>query len=217
MAQKQALKVDKRTVTGKWGVRRLRSDGLVPGVLYGHGQEMISVQLSGRELMGLVRKGVRVVELSSGSSTDTVLIRDLQWDTFGNDILHVDFARVRADERIHVEVRIELRGTSPGIEEGGVLSQLVHTIEVECLATEIPEEIRVDVRNLHLDQAIHVSDLVVPAGVKLLAEPDVVVVHVTKKLEEPEPVVAEETAAGPAEPEIVGRRVAEEPAEEEEK
>jgi large subunit ribosomal protein L25 len=84
------------------------------------------------------------------------------------------------------------------------------------LVTEIPEEIRVDVRNLHLDQAIHISDLVVPPGVKVLADPDIVVVHVTKKLEE-EPTATPEEEAGPLEPEIVGRRVAEEAPEEEEK
>ena len=216
MAEKQILKVDQRSARGKWAMRRLRSEGMVPGILYGHGQEAVPVQLGAKELLGLVRHGTRVVELTGNGAPETAFIRDLQWDTFGQEILHVDFARVAADERIRVEVRVELRGTAPGVEEGGVLAQLVHTVEVECLAREIPEEIKVDVRQLHLEQAIHVSDLEMPPGVQVLAEPEVVVVHVTKKLEE-EAVVPEEAVAGPVEPEIVGRRVAEEPTETEAK
>jgi large subunit ribosomal protein L25 len=216
MAEKANLKVDRRNVTGKWAVRRLRGDGFVPGVVYGHGEQTLSVQLPAKELLGLVRHGTRLVELKYDGASETALIRELQWDPFGHNILHVDFARVAADERIRVEVKITLRGVAPGVEEGGVLSHLVHNVEVECLVTEIPEEIRVDVRNLHLDQAIHISDLVVPPGLKVLADPGIVVVHVTKKLEEEAPATPEEEA-GPIEPEIVGRRVAEEPTEEEEK
>lgn len=216
MAEKANLKVDRRSVAGKWAVRRLRGEGLVPGVVYGHGEQAISVQLPAKELLGLVRHGTRLVELKYDSASETALIRDLQWDPFGLSILHVDFARVAADERIRVEVKITLRGAAPGVEEGGVLSHLVHTVEVECLVTEIPEEIRVDVRGLHLDQSIHISDLVVPAGVKILADPEIVVAQVTKKLEEA-PAAAAEAEPGPTEPEIVGRRVAEEATEEEEK
>jgi large subunit ribosomal protein L25 len=216
MAEKANLKVDRRNVNGKWAVRRLRGEGIVPGVVYGHGEQTLPVQLPAKELLGLVRHGTRLVELKYDGASETALIRDLQWDPFGHTILHVDFARVAADERIRVEVKITIRGVAPGVEEGGVLAHLVHNVEVECLVTEIPEEIRVDVRNLHLDQAIHISDLVVPPGVKVLADPDIVVVHVTKKLEE-EPTATPEEEAGPLEPEIVGRRVAEEAPEEEEK
>ena len=218
MAERATLKIDRRSVSGKWAVRRLRSEGIVPGVLYGHGQETISVQLPAKEIIGLVRRGARIVDLNCDGASETALIRDLHWDVFGHDILHVDFARVAADERIRIEVKITLKGTAPGVEEGGVLSHLVHTVEVECLATEIPEEIRVDVRALHLDQSIHVSELVLPAGVKVLADPEIVVAQVVKKIEEViAPPTEEAAAAAAVEPEIVGRRVAEEPAEGEEK
>lgn len=216
MAERATLKVDRRTDLGKWKMRRLRSEGIVPGVLYGHGEETISVQLPTHDLTTAVRRGARVVDLTGVGKQETALIRELQWDTFGNEIIHVDFTRVSADERIHVEVRLTLRGTAPGVEEGGVLSHLVHTIEIECLATDIPDEIKVDVRGLHMDQAVHVKDLQLPTGVKVLADPDVVVAQVTKKLEELEVAPAAEAAAA-AEPEIVGRRVAEEPPAGEEK
>ncbi len=218
MAERATLKIERRTTTGKWAIRRLRAEGILPGVVYGHGQETISVQLPAVELAGLVRRGTRVLDLNCDGASETALIRDLQWDVFGTNILHVDFARVAADERIRVEVKITLRGTAPGIEEGGVLSHLVHNVEIECLATEIPEEIRVDVRGLHIDQSLHVSELTVPPGVKILADPEIVVAQVTKKIEEVVAPAAEAAVeAGPTEPEIVGRRVAEEKPEEEEK
>ncbi len=218
MAERARLKIDRRSVLGKWAVRRLRGEGIVPGVVYGHGQETVAVQVPAKEILGLVRHGTRIVDLNCDGASETALIRDLQWDVFGNQILHVDFARVAADERIRVEVKITLKGTAPGVEEGGVLSHLVHNVEVECLATEIPEEIRVDVRNLHLDQSIHVSELVVPPGVKVLADPEIVVAQVTKKLEEIPVAAPAEGEVAATEPEIVGRRVAvEEPAEEEKK
>ena len=216
MAEKANLQVERRTVMGKWGVRRLRGCGIVPGVVYGHGQPTVPVQLPIASIVGLVRHGTRLVELNYDGNSETTLIRDMQWDNLGQAILHVDFARVAADERIRVEVKVALRGVAPGIEEGGALAHLLHNVEIECLVTEIPEEIRVDVRSLHIDQAVHVSDLAVPEGVKVLADPDIVVVQVTKKLEEV-PAAAEEAEAGPTEPEIVGRRVAEEATEEEEK
>jgi large subunit ribosomal protein L25 len=216
MAEKANLQVERRSLKGKWAMRRLRAEGIVPGVVYGHGQEAISIQMPVSSLLNLVRRGTRLVELKQDGESETALIRDMQWDPFGHEILHVDFARVAADERIRVEVRVALRGVAPGVEEGGVLSHLVHNLEIECLVTEIPEEIRVDVRTLHLDQAVHVSDLVVPPGVKVLADPDIVVVQVTKKMEEV-PAEAEAVEGGPTEPEIVGRRVAEETAEEAEK
>jgi large subunit ribosomal protein L25 len=214
MAERGKLTINKRSGSGKWAMRRLRAAGVVPGVVYGHGEAAVSVQMSGAEIMSFVRHGSRVLDLNCDGATETALIRDLQWDTFGQSILHVDFARVSADERIRVEVPVHVRGRPVGLDDGGVLSHFIHTVEIECLATEIPEDIRVDVRHLKLDQAIKIAELVVPAGVKVLADPEIVVAQVTKKVEEvvaAAPVEGEVAAA--VEPEIVGRRVAEVPEE----
>ena len=119
-----------------------------------------------------------------------------------------------ADERVEINVRVELRGTAIGIAAGGVIDQPIHLLAVECLAIAVPDSIRVSVAELQLGQAIHVRELVLPEGVKVLTDPEAVVVQVIAKLVEPEAAPAPEAAAAePAEPEVIRR---ERPAEEEE-
>jgi large subunit ribosomal protein L25 len=129
------------------------------------------------------------------------------------ELLHVDFRRVAADERIHVTVPVELKGIAPGVTGGGILDQPIHTLSVECAADSVPESIRLNINELQLGAAIHVRELHLPPGVKALADPDAIVVHVTA------PQIAPEAAAVPgaeqAEPEVIGRKAAAEEGEEE--
>jgi large subunit ribosomal protein L25 len=185
---------------------------MIPGVLYGHKEATLAVTLSAEELEKAIRHGTRVVDLKSDGTVQKALIRDLQWDHLGKELLHIDFERVAADERIVVPVPLEVRGTAPGIAAGGVLDQPMHTLSVECLAINIPASIRVNVGELQLGSVIHVSDLVLPPDVKAMGDPDAVVVQVIAKMVEPEPG-AVPAAAEQAEPELVGRK---KPAEEEE-
>jgi large subunit ribosomal protein L25 len=211
MAESVELKVEKRDGRGTRKARHLRKTGLVPGVVYGHKQETISVSLSAEELARVIRLGAHVVDLRLDGGLEKALIRDLQWDHLGKDLLHIDFERVSADERIEVPVRIELKGIAPGVTGGGILDQPLHTLTVECLAISIPDSIRVNINELQLDGAIHVKDLTLPEGVKALADPDAIVVHITAPAVEPEPVAA---PAATAEPELIGRPKGEEEAEE---
>jgi large subunit ribosomal protein L25 len=145
--------------------------------------------------------------------TEKALIREIQWDHLGIDVLHVDFTRVAADERVVVPVSIELRGIAPGVTAGGLLDQPLHSLEVECLAVSMPDSIRVNVNELQVGGVIHVRDLVLPAGVKAMAEPDAVVVQVKAAEAVAEPAAAAE-APEQAEPEVIGRqKTAEEEAE----
>jgi len=210
------LEYEKRSARGKWAVRRLRAQGIVPAIVYGHEQPPEPIQVSRHDIDAIVRHGERVVDLTANGQTETTIIREVQWDPLGVEILHVDFERVRVGERIEVEVPIQLRGTAPGVEQGGKLNQVLHHLEVECPATDIPEFIRVDIRSLQAGDAIHVRDLELPDGVKVLTEPDLVVVAVELPVEEEE-VAEEEAAAAPAEPELVGRKGAEEEKEKEQK
>jgi large subunit ribosomal protein L25 len=157
-----------------------------------------------------------VVDVQAEGKTEKALIKEVQWDHLGLEILHVDFARVAADERVEVNVRVELRGTAAGIATGGVIDQPIHLLAVECLAVALPDSIRVNVSALQLGQAIHVKELALPEGVKALTDPDAVVVQVIAKLVEPEATAAAPegaVAAEQAEPEVIRR---ERPAEEEE-
>ena len=212
MAQAVVLKMKPRKDHGKMHARRLRKQGLVPGVIYGHKEATVAVACSRDELASAVRHGVRVLDVQAEGKTEKALIKELQWDHLGLEILHVDFARVAADERVEVNVRVELRGTAIGIAAGGVIDQPIHLLEVECLAIAVPDSIRVSVADLQLGQAIHVKELVLPEGVKVLTDPDAVVVQVIAKLVEEEAAPAPEAAAAePAEPEVIRR---ERPAEE---
>jgi large subunit ribosomal protein L25 len=200
----ELIKAEKRTERGTRQARRMRKQGFVPGVVYGHQQETLSITISHEELFRAIRHGARVVDLQADGETEKALIKDVQWDPLGHDILHVDFTRVSEHERIVVDVRIELRGTAPGIAAGGVLDQTMHTIEIECPALSVPDSIRVAVGALQLNEAIHVKDLTFPPGVVAKADPDAVVVQVNPK------VVEEEAAPAPAveataEPEVIGR------------
>jgi large subunit ribosomal protein L25 len=214
MAEAIVLKTKPRKERGKMEARRLRRQGLVPGVIYGHKEATVAVSCNSDELANAVRHGVRVLDVQTNGKTEKALIKELQWDHLGKEILHVDFARVAADERVEVNVRVELRGTAIGIAAGGVVDQPIHSLPVECLAIAVPDSIRVSVTELQLGQAIHVRELLLPEGVKVLAEPDAVVVQVIAKLvEEEAPAAPEAEAAEPAEPEVIRR---ERPAEEEE-
>src|SRR6202034_4202866 len=127
-----------------------------------------------------IRQGTPVVDIKTDKGVEKAQIMDLQWDHLGKEVLHVDFKRVSADERIDTDVTLEIKGTAPGINEGGLLDQPMHSLRVECLAFAVPKSIRVSIAELQIGQAIHVKDVKLPEGVKVLDEPDAVIIHVTK-------------------------------------
>lgn len=213
MAETIVLKTQPRKLFGGANAKRLRKQGLLPAVVYGHKEEHLTVVLSRDEFEKAFRHGVRVLELDTGVKKETARIRELQWDHLGKDVVHVDFMRVSKDERIVVNVRIELRGIAPGVGPGGVLDQPLHTLAVECLALEIPEFIRVNIDGLQVGQAIHVSDIKLPTGVVAKVDPDAIVVHV-KAVKEEVVAPAVPLVEGAAEPEVIKKPVKEEEAEE---
>lgn len=215
MADSVVLVAQTRTVQGTRAARRLRKQGLVPAVIYGHKEKTVAVTLPVDEVGKVIRHGIHVVDVQSDQKVEKALIREVQWDHLGKEILHVDFARVAADERIVVSVPLEIRGTPQGIGAGAVLDQPMHSLAVECLAISIPESIRVNVGELQIGHVVHVRDLVLPPGVKPMADGDAVVVQLKAALVEAEAPAAPVEAAEQAEPEVIGRqRVAEEEGEE---
>jgi large subunit ribosomal protein L25 len=205
MAESVTLVTEPREGRGTSKARRLRRSGKIPAVVYGHEEGTVSISVSADELQSAIRHNARVVDLKTGNDLQKALIRDLQWDHLGKDLLHADFERVAADERVVVPVRIELRGIAPGVTAGGLLDQPIHTIEVECLATAVPDTIRVNINELQLGGAIHIRELKLPEGVVAKDDPDAIVVHVVAKQAEPEAGVAV-PAAEQAEPEVIGRQ-----------
>lgn len=207
MAESLELAAQKRETRGSRNAAKLRKQGRVPAIVYGHKEATVSVSILADDLMSAIRHGVRVVDLKTDGAIDKAFIRELQWDHLGMEVLHVDFTRVAADERIHVNVPVEIRGIAPGVTAGGVLDQPIHSLAIECLAISIPESIRVNVNELQIGAAIHVRDLHLPPGVTALGDPAAIVVHVTTPQAEP---AAGAEAAEQAQPEIIGREREEE-------
>lgn len=202
----EVLTVEERQSRGKRSARRMRRAGSVPAVLYGHGERNISLTVPSEQVQAAVRHGARVVDLQ-GAVSEKAFIRELQWDIYGTEVVHLDLTRVSADERVEVEIEVELRGESPGVKQGGIVSQLVHQVEVECPAISIPEKLTLRISNLKLNESLSAGEIGLPAGVKLLTPAETVIVQCT------EPKAEEELLAGvgeAAEPEVIGRKAEEE-------
>jgi len=217
MAETVALAATPREGRGSRKADKLRKQGRIPGVIYGHKQAVVQISVSAEELDRAIRVlHARVLDLKLDGATETVLIRELQWDYLGAEMVHVDFARVSKDETVKVVIPVKLKNT-PKSTGGGVLDQPLHTLHVECLAVAIPDDITIDITNLTLGEPIQVKSLALPPGVKVLESPEAVVVHL--KLPGIEPVVvapggpAAPTAAG-TEPEIIKKEKKAEEAEE---
>ena len=208
----QRISASKREKLGSIESRRIRRAGRIPAVVYGHELEPAHISVDDHDLRDLIKNRERVFEIDVDGKVEETILRDLQWDTFGTYILHVDLMRINASERVTVEVPVTLRGTSPGALDGGVLEQPLHTLELDCLAHSIPDSIPVRINSLEIGDAIHVSNIDVPRGAKIHNEAEQVVVHVLPPQGVPEP--GAEEGEGPDAPEVIGESESEEATEE---
>lgn len=207
MAEVETLNVEVRKINGKRRMRRLRESGMIPAVLYGHKKESQSLQVPADQVHAAIRHGSRFVSLQ-GALNEKALIKECQWDTWGQVLLHLDLTRVSEHERIRMVVPVELRGEAPGTHEDGTVKHFLHEIEIECEASIVPEKIEVNINTLELNQAITVADLDLPGNATAVTEGTSIVVNCTAAIEASE---EEETAAeGGAEPEVIGRKKSEE-------
>ncbi len=207
MAVKSAqVSAKSREALGTRANRRLREAGLLPGVIYGHKEAVVPVTLPRKEVVEHLRHGAHLFDLSLDGKSEKVLVKEVQFDHLGMEVIHVDFARVSLDEKVKVTIPVELKGTPKGEAEGGVLQQIINELEVECLVTEIPDAIRFNVSEMALDDVLHIKDLKLPTGVKALQDEDLIVATVKEIKEE---VATAATEEGAAEPELIGRKPAE--------
>jgi len=206
------LRAEVRHEHGKGAARRLRAAGRVPAVVYGAGDGPVALSLDAQEfdhvLRGLVGEHAIVdLKVAKKRSKQTVLIQTVQHHALGDEPIHVDFLRVRMDERITTTVPLALVGTCKGVkDQGGVLDHTLHEIEVECLPDNLPETIEVDVTDLMMHDSLHVSDMALPEGVAAITPGDRVVAHVLapRVVEVEAPVAEEVEEAAEAEPERIG-------------
>lgn len=209
----EALQVEVRESRGKRANRRLRDTGKLPAVLYGHKEEVVSLTIPADRLNVVVRHGTKLVDLS-GAASGQALLQHLHWDPFGKEILHVDLLRVSADDRVHIEVPIEMKGESPGGLNGGIVELLMHAVEIEVSPAAIPDRLHINISNLQIGDTLTLADITdLPSGATYLVDTDEAVVHCLAPVAEEEEVAGAE--AETAEPEVIAKRKAEEAEEEE--
>ena len=201
------LSASTRSTTGKGAARSLRREGQIPAVIYGHARDPLSLAIPTREfekLLDRIAAESTVIELALDGGVARTLIREIQRHPFKKQILHVDFQELVAGEKVTVNVPIVLTGTPDGVRlNGGILNQVMSELSILVDPSNIPNHIEVDVTPVAIGHSVHVSDLAVPEGVEVVAEPDatVAVVAAPKVQEEEAPVA--ESAEAPAEPELI--------------
>jgi large subunit ribosomal protein L25 len=217
-AATETLHAKKREVRGSRACRRLRAEGLVPAILYGRKEEPEPLQIPYEELEEPLRRHSRILELHVGRKKESVLVKDVQYDAFGSEIVHVDFVRVAMDEMVTLEVPIVLKGATK--QEHAVLQQALDAVEVECLPGDIPESFVAMVGHLQVGEIVRVAQLDVPKGVRILTDPETIVATLTLAMKEEAVAAPAEAEVAAVEPELIGREKKEEeelPEEEEKK
>jgi len=204
------LEAQLRQETGRSKVKDLKEQGFLPAVIYAHGKDATAVKVLKGDLLKLVhqhRLESAIINLKIKDDKKTkshpCIIKEIQYGPVHEEIIHVDFNEVSLTETIKVRVPVEAKGVPVGVkQEGGSLAHILWEVEVECLPTNIPKSIEVDVSALKLEEAIHVKDIVFPAGVKPLNDPGAIVLHVASPMKEEAPaeVVEGETKQ---EPEVI--------------
>jgi large subunit ribosomal protein L25 len=219
------IKAQARESYGKNASRRLRKQGLVPAVMYGEGTATLALSLDKKDIVRILKSESgenTLFKVGFGSEVRDAMIKELQTDPASDELLHVDLLRISMDKAIRVSVPVLLKGEAVGVKtEGGFVDFITRDLEVECLPGDIPENIELDVSALHLHQSAKVGELLPPQGVKIISDPNTVLVlidlpkeeAVKKEGEEEVAAVAEEKA----EPEVIKKERAEKEKEEPEK
>ena len=196
--EKPELMAQRRSVSGSRPTKRLRSEGTVPGVVYGKEMEPLAVAVQQRSLVKLLRSKAgehALVTLrldGDGAWEKPVLVKSVQRDPVSSEILHVDFHAIVLTQRLRVRVPVVLKGEAVGVkQDGGILEHFLREVEVECLPTDIPRDVTFDISALKIGETVHVRNLTAPKNAKITSEAEGVIASVqTPKEEKPEEVAA---------------------------
>ena len=203
MADRPSLAVHERPERGSRSNRRLRRDGLVPGVIYGGGENQnFAFKVDALALRKLLAEGAALLDLEiDGGRTRPVIVKDQQNHPVRDEVIHIDFLEVRLDEKIQTTVPVELEGAeeSPGVKEGGVLEHVTRELNVEALPTDIPDNVVVDVSAMEIAATLALSEVAAPQGVTFLDDPEETVIATLvppTEVEEPEEIEEETVLVG---------------------
>lgn len=215
--EKIILKSNERKGTGKKFAKDLRAKGIIPANVYRDGKGALSLEVAKGELNEVLhtKAGINVIitlKIDDGKQKErTVVIKEIQREPIHNEILHIDFHEISLTEAIKVDVPLVSKGEPEGVKkDGGILEHIIWQLHIECLPTAIPEKIEVDVTNLKISEQVFVKNIMVPEGIKVLNDPELIAFIVKPPKVEAAPLAAEEAAA---EPELIRKKKEEEPAE----
>ena len=214
MSDRIVLKAEIREEAGTKQSKKLRKEGLMPVVLYGHKKGTVSLAVNAHDFVGVLHHGSRIFDVDVKGKTETLLVKELQYDHLGKSVIHADLVRVDMQETVKVAVVLELKGTAAGTHEGGIIDEHLDRIEIECKVSEIPESILVSVKDVGVGDSIHAGDIELPAGTKLVTPADALIItcHLVAAAKAEEEVEAEEAPEGP---EVITEKAAEEETEKE--
>ena len=214
MAKPQTLKAEERARTGSGVLKQMRREGFIPSVIYGGGTENKNVKVHAKTFSDMLNHAASDsilvnLEVEDGG-TQLAFLQDVQHDRLSNEILHVDFLAVDEKTEITANLPLELEGEAKGVKAGGLLEQMLHSLEVRCLPKDLPEHISTDVTHLKVGDALHVGEVTFPEGVEPTLNSDVVVALVakTRAAKSGEASGAEDEAA--TEPEVTSEAASEE-------
>jgi large subunit ribosomal protein L25 len=202
------LKAELREHIGSKAVQKIRQNGRIPAIVYGHKQEPVAISLNAHDFVEGLHHGHRLMDIQVGRKKQKMIVKELQYDYLGKNIIHADLMRVDVTESIRVTVPIELKGTAAGSHEGGIVEGHADHLEIECRATDIPEVVAVSVKELHVGGVLHAGDIELPSGVKLISSPEMLLAtcHLVAAAKTTEEVEEEMPAA----PEVISEAKEEE-------
>ncbi|MCX5706540.1 MAG: 50S ribosomal protein L25 [Candidatus Omnitrophica bacterium] len=214
------LDAEVREEIGRGKVKDIRDKGFIPAIIYAEGKDALALKLSHRQLVQLVHhhriEGVVInvnIKDDKKNKSRPCLIKEIQYHPVHGEIIHVDFNQISLTKAIKVNVPVVAKGEPIGVKlEGGALEHILWEIEVECLPTSIPKDIEVDVAQLKMGDSIHVKDITVPVGVKILNDPEAIILSVAAPMKEEVPVEAVE-GEEKQEPEVIKEKKEVPPAE----
>ena len=193
MSKFEKLNVDIRKEHGTSAARRTRLQNKVPAVVYHAGVEAIPLSVDKISLNKALRTGQMIFEVNVEDKDQFVLVKEIQYHPVTDEIIHVDFQKVKEDEKISLEVAVRSSGESQGVKLGGLLVQMLNSVTIKCRPAEIPEFLEIDVTNMEMNTNLFVKDIILPEDVEMLTADDIAVVSVQEPKAEKEEEVVEES------------------------
>ncbi len=208
MPEKAVLKAEPRQEAGSRHAAKLREQGRLPAIVYGHKKEPTSISFNRHDFVEELHHGHRLFDVDMGGKKETLLVKALQYDHLGKDVVHADLMRVDLSETIKIRVPLDLKGTAKGTHESGIIDEHLDHLEIECRVSDIPEHIMVSVKEVGVGDSIRAGEVELPEGTKLITSPDALIVtcHLVAAAKSTEEVEEEM----PVSPEVITEKDAEE-------